>query len=319
MLNPYLFSLIDDISLIDLARLLNTRADWLEQYERLRIHPLIIRRLNHLRSLPHYTSEAYIQANFNSFATSLADNLEIPTFNADQTSFCVGGILARHELDIFGRSDIIITNVLGRALISTEIKTMKKLPSNGPWYHGSRGVQVFSALYSYNCPTILFNQSRWNLFVENSERNSVMMLSSDTSSEPKSTCTEEIDDDFLKALVICILSERKSLTHVEGEASSKCEVAHQVPNPEQPTPSNVGNESSSADASAGDNNHHISPINIEKQPSFVSGFENGLPVYTTIRIYTGDDVAKIEEEISEEKRNEKDSFIKQESDTTLVE
>ena len=89
--------------------------------------------------------------------------------------------------------------------------------------HGSRGIQILSCLYAFNCPTFLFSYRRWKLFVENEERNTVLMFpfnnDSDHSPHVNSSLLHEMGSTFLKAIVICILSKRPSL--IQGTSSKK--------------------------------------------------------------------------------------------------
>ena len=83
------------------------------------------------------------------------------------------------------------------------------------WYHCSRGIQILSALYTFNCPTFLFTQRQWKLFVENTERNAVLTFpyndNLDHTPHVNSSLVQPMGTTFLKAIVICLLSQRVSL------------------------------------------------------------------------------------------------------------
>jgi hypothetical protein len=78
------------------------------------------------------------------------------------------------------------------------------------WHQGSRGLEVLSAMYSFNCPTFLLTQQHWKLFFASKERNHVMTYPDGYECDPTSyvstTCMMPMERDFLRALVICLLA-----------------------------------------------------------------------------------------------------------------
>ena len=93
------------------------------------------------------------------------------------------------------------------------------------WYHGSRGIQVLSALYAFNAPTFLFTQKQWKLFVENKERNAVLTYpyNDDVNHTPhvNSSLVYPMGTTFLKTIVICLLSRKGSLVDAMNEISNQ--------------------------------------------------------------------------------------------------
>ena len=83
------------------------------------------------------------------------------------------------------------------------------------WYHCSRGIQLLSALYAFNCPTFLFTQRQWKLFVENTDRNAVLTFPYNDypghTPLVNSSVGQPMRTTFLKTIVIFLLSRRVSL------------------------------------------------------------------------------------------------------------
>lgn len=80
------------------------------------------------------------------------------------------------------------------------------------WYHGS---QALSALYAFSCPTFLFTQRQWKLFLENGDRNAILTFPYDDNDNHtphvNSSLVQPMGKTFLKTIAICLLSRRVSL------------------------------------------------------------------------------------------------------------
>ena len=176
------------------------------------------------------------------------------------------------------------------------------------WYHSSRGIQVLTALYAFNCPTFLLTQRQWKLFAENNERNSVLTFPYDDevghSHHVNSSLVQPMGTTFLKAIVICLLSKRGSLVAsrkgVSVQESSKVNETPQktatkrkyFDSAEKPKPKSARLQKS----------HN--PNSGKKQPSLVSGYIDGQPVYTAVRILPQEIVSRIEDESALQEKEE---------------
>jgi hypothetical protein len=71
---------------------------------------------------------------------------------------------------------------------------------------------VLIVLFSFNCPTFLFSQRQWKLFIENSERKAVLTLpyNDDSGFTLHVDCSlvQVMGTTFLYAISICVLSSR---------------------------------------------------------------------------------------------------------------
>jgi hypothetical protein len=94
--------------------------------------------------------------------------------------------------------------------------TLHGLVGAKPWYHSSRGTRAISALCALNCPVLLFNQREWKLLVENEDRTAVYTVHAEEedalySSTRPSISMESIGLNMLRAIAICLLSNRDSV------------------------------------------------------------------------------------------------------------
>ena len=167
------------------------------------------------KALPDDTRESDIQTEFIYLVGLIAAFLEIHLKPRNGTKIIVGGILAIYEYDIRSSTDphFVSEEFTDLNLIASEVKTNLTFAEDDMWYHKCRGVQVLSALYYFNCPTFLLTQKRWRLFVENSNRNAVLTFpyGDGFTEHANSSFVASMGSDFLKAIVVCLLSKRPAL------------------------------------------------------------------------------------------------------------
>ena len=123
---------------------------------------------------------------------------------------------------------------------------------------------------------------------------------------------------FLKAIVICLLSQR--VIPLEGSMNA---VTLEESSHVKETPTKTIIKPKYFDTPEDKATRHSSRLqqgtNMEsamKTPSFVSGYVEGQPIYTTVRVVPQEIVAGIEEEIAIQERKE---YRKQTSEMTLLE
>ncbi|KAH6596261.1 hypothetical protein BASA50_005305 [Batrachochytrium salamandrivorans] len=322
LLNPFIYRNIQNVgTLDDLAALLDTPDDWEVRYNQIVDDGYIIGQMNRFRNLPDDTLESDIQSGFSLLVGLVVRDLRVDIDPRSETRIIVGGILARYQYDLRSKTDPHFLNTGGLGLIASEAKTHRTFPPGEMWYHSSRGIQVLSALYAFNCPTFLFTQKQWKLFVENRDRNAILTFpyndNGDHTPHVNSSLVHPMGTTFLKAIVICLLSRRFSLEEsmkaitLEESAPQINETPQKTvvkpkyfDTPERPTRQSARLQTSSRLEFG------------KKTPSFVSGYANGQPVYTTVRVVPQDIVAGIEDDISIQEKKE---YTQHSSEATLFE
>jgi hypothetical protein len=309
LLNPFIYRNIGNVGTLDaLATLLDTPDDWETKYNQIVQDGRIIRMFNRFMTLPEDTLEAGIQCQFIALVSNIAFRLEIDLVARSETRIIVGGILARYEYDVRSKCDPHFLSADGAHLIASEVKTRRTFGLGEMWYHSSRGIQVLSALYAFNCPTFLFTQGQWKLFVENNERNSILTFPYDDefdhSPHVNSSLVQPMGSTFLKAIVVCLLSKRSSLVETNNAISIQ-ESSQLMETPKKTIikPKLFDSLEKPKRRSARLQNASGATYR-KKQPSFVSGYIDGQPLYTLVRVLTKEVVSRIEDEISFQEKAE---------------
>ncbi|KAH6569740.1 hypothetical protein BASA62_004662 [Batrachochytrium salamandrivorans] len=310
LLNPFIYRNIQNVgTLDDLAAFLDTPDDWEVRYNQVVDNGYIIDQMNRFRNLPDDTLEINIQLGFIALVGSIAAGLLVPICAGSKTNIIVGGILARNQYDLRSKTDLHFFNDEGQNLIASEATTHPTFAPGEMWYHSSRGIQTLSAMYAFNCPTFLFTQKQWKLFVENKDRNAILTFpyndNDDHSPHVNSSLVYPMGTTFLKAITVCLLSRRfsseesmKTVTLDEStsqinETPEKTVIKPKdFDTPDKPTRQSTRLQTSSRLESE------------KKTPSFVSGYVDGQPIYTTVRVVPQDIVARIEDEIAIQERKE---------------
>jgi hypothetical protein len=299
-----------------------------------------------LKNVPETKPEACVQFAFTLLVGSICDKLDMTDLYSDsEIKFMVGGILANHDLDVKGASDPQFRNKKGQYLIASEVKTKKTFldgeedgqPSqrNHRWYQGTRGTQLLSTLYAFNCPTFLVTQTHWKLLVENTERNAIFTFPhgpSDTESFLPARLVQPMDETFIMAIVICLLSDRDALEQEMAKValSRACKTdanpssSMQALNlPSSQGPSNWPTSSETFPQGQELVTQGQGPTTVRVsfpilEPVFVSGYDQDQnPIYLPVRVYPPEWVAHEEEEIDASEKLE--ALAKVSSDMTLAE
>ena len=319
LLNPFIYRNIQNVGTLDaLATLLDSPSDWEVKYNQVIEDGYIIRKLNRFSSLPEDTLESDIQSRFIDLVGSIASRFGVDLDTSSETKIIVGGILARYQYDLRSKTDPHFLDINGVHLIASEAKTHKKFAPGEMWYHGSRGIQVLSALYAFNAPTFLFTQKQWKLFVENKERNAVLTYpyNDDVNHTPhvNSSLVYPMGTTFLKTIVICLLSRKESLVDAKNEMSIQ-EESQVMETPKKTIIKEKFFETSKKPQRQSARLQKASESNyVKKQPSFVSGYMDGQPLYEVVRVLPQEVVSRIEDEIA---LQEKMEFQQKASQMTL--
>ncbi len=288
VLHPFLYRRIKDVgSLNDLAYLLRSPSDWELKYDRMMQDGRVFKSMVKLRQMPEDMTKSNIQANFNSLIAVIAFLLNVSIQPMPDNKITVGGILAHYEYDINGTTDLHIVNEDDRVLIATVCTTHTSLGDGDVWYRESRGVQVFSALYASNAPVFLYSNRQWKLFVENDKRNAVLTFPfhDDPHYCPhvNSMLIDKMGRNFLKAVVICLLSVSTRQVRSKPRDSTKF------------TGMSTIEATSELKFLTGDHIHDAAKKRPRPAvPTFLSGFLDGRPVYSVIRVPSPDEDARID-------------------------
>lgn len=292
VLNPYLYRGLREISSLDhLADLLGVGQEWHAEFQDVARNREIIAMFNYFRTLDENVLENVIESTFESIVMALASKIELKyPLKHGQTSVIVGGFLAKHELDVKSKTDVHFS-FNGRNMIASEVKTSKMFPTSIPWYYGSRGAQVLTAMYAHNSPTFLLSQRYWKVFVESEDRRSIYTFpygkETSESAHVNNKKVEPMNEGFLCALVICLLAGKKFKKEKTREAVAV-------------TPERVNVKPKYKDSGKkGVRRSKRLMTGRVSQPEFISGYENGKPIYSEIRIMNKEDVEKIDFELTE--------------------
>ena len=155
---------------------------------------------------PGETVERDVQTSLVQVIESIGRALGIRVRAKLDEPMAVGGILALHELDIHGNTDIVIYNNDNDPLLAIEVKTPRTFDGDR-WYRDFRATQILTPLYHFNVPTFLATQEQFKLFYENSERDAVYTYPcrTDRHSYVLNTMTTcSMGTQFVQAVIICL-------------------------------------------------------------------------------------------------------------------
>ncbi|KAI3643694.1 hypothetical protein MP228_009858 [Amoeboaphelidium protococcarum] len=292
VLNPFLYRGLQPIATLDdLAGLVGAPSNWSEICDQKVMSDVAVDLIyRDFVSLDESTSEIIVES----------------MFERPQIPFIVGGILARSQYDIRGRSDTIFQDRSQNFILATECKKASAFVADKLWHHGSRGIQTFSTMYRSGCPTILFSQKAFKLFVENESRNAV--LTWPVSSGQDTTCSvpfsldmvatsysvEYMSSNIKNVIAICLMA-----SGADGLDSTLKKAGA-----EQMTP--VKNSVfTSNDAQTGEQVGKKRKLGGDEEwklvrsarlravtPKFISGLVDEQPVYTTVRVASDDLIQK---------------------------
>jgi hypothetical protein len=162
-------------------------------------------------------------------------------------------------------------------------------------------------MYSYYSSSFLLTQKQWKIFVENTE--SYTFFGGNLTNTPyvRSTHMCTMGPDFLKAIVICLLSKRNQETL--GQQSSPMGQSIQTPHAQSVS---TLSEASSERIHGKEFSQEINEMETMREaafesrvpiPNFISGLqEDGTPIYCIVIVLSPDHVASIEEDIEKEAR-----------------
>ena len=286
-LHPGLYRALEPLTGSDaLAQLLDCPSNWREQYEKVKNTRTIQTLRSRWVSLDKNTPESDVRSRWSGLVDKVAYQLDQVGTAFRKKQFFIGGILAEEKYDFRGVADMAY-RCLGSAsyALSAEVKTTKSLDGTTIWYDGRRGVQTLSCLMAFDAPTFLVTPKCWKMFVLNKERNQILTY---PFGKDDKLCSHHSSFQFaymhprlLEMIVLCILSRPEQ------------QIRPIIPVPGSPNYSKMNEpqlsqwtekECDIGFSSFNDSTDNTNPI--KNGPSFLSGYENGKPVYhRTVRVY----------------------------------
>ncbi|KAI3630170.1 hypothetical protein MIR68_011605 [Amoeboaphelidium protococcarum] len=312
VLNPFLYRSLQPIDSLDaLAAIVGAPTNWLDIAEEKVLNNPIIRRLYRvLTSIDFSGSESAIQDSFDVLVAQIGSCLGITVQYIHNQSFIVGGVLARSKYDIRGRSNTIFKGWSGNALLATECKKASAFPVDKLWHHGSRGIQTISTMYRSGCPTILYSQKAFKVFVDNESRDAIHTWpfgDSDSADnrEPYSRqmvahsySVQQMTSVILSVISICLLAcgddDRDSSLEDDLGLMQTPSKSFEYQSNVVSTGKQVGNKRKRDGMDDDKKVSRAQKLSLT-QPKFASGFDDGVPVYTYVRVMPDDRVSVLEQ------------------------
>ena len=249
---------------------------------------LIPHRLNVLQSLPEGSRDCDMRSSLENLLQVVGNELRVSLECFSSRKMAVGGMLAYNHLDIHGETDICLINGDNECIAVLEVKTPETFGVDN-WYRDCRGTQVLTALYHFNAPLFLVTGHVWKMFHENTNRNAIFTHPTERSAGgiyigpfPKSLKVGSVGREFLKAIIICILSRpgtRPSLRDlpsipIRDTESSRHKMEH--------------SENRTRDMKTPKDTLRVNP-------SYYSGKENGVAMYTQVRLFNLEEIEAIDQ------------------------
>jgi hypothetical protein len=308
-LNPNIHHRVQLLANLDeFAELIGTPATWREAYRRIR--PFLTTRFEAFINLPDSTDESIVQNLFQNLVLLISTSLGRYRYTGNcypnrETSTIVGGILAHPEYDTRSRMDPVFVNENDVAYLASEVKTESSFPDGTLYYRGTRGTQTFVAMYANNCPTVLLTTKKFKLVVENLERTQIFTYPSnlvgpqgeELSTYMRSTAMGDMDDQFIKVIVISLMAPRPNQGREESVEEAKEESKEKV-NQVERTPVKPKTAPNLGDFTVETRRRSARFFGRPPTPTFISGFDaEGNAIRSEVRLYPQSVIEDIEREI----------------------
>jgi hypothetical protein len=299
-LTPWIYRTLKDLGgLPNLALNLGAPNNWPAICETVLANPTVRRFLTRFQNITPDREESVVQDCFNSLVNKVINVLDdlFPCLsemhNSNNTTIRVGGILAQYTLDVRSKADSTFRIFDGPFLIATEIKTAKSFRvGRAVWHNKSRGAQIICALYGFNCPAFLLTPNRWKLFVETPARNGILTFpfsqDASLSQYKRSNSMAVVDDDFIRAITLCLLSRKARDAEVPAETVQATDFSYSVDQNVASTPKlTLAQTETKSEAS-------ITPV------FAVGNTAAGDPIYLPVRVYADEATYAAESEMEDQ-------------------
>ena len=258
-LHPNLYTNIQPLpTLSQMARILGTDPVWEEKYTTfVADNPVVMAAFRTLCGSGDHEPSIHSQLSW--LVMTISTALDVSLTPHSEKALAIGGMLVREEFDICGRSDPHFENSNGQTVFCTEIKPNNVFPLGSFWHRECRGTQILACMLAHCSPAALVTPRQFKFFFESVERDTIFTYPADqdpaSSQFLNASLMGPMGRDFLKAICICLLSPR-----------ARCA---------QEDKSDGGKKSDQQKAN---------PAAKVRAPTFLSGYQDGRPVYTTVRV-----------------------------------
>jgi hypothetical protein len=291
-LHPNLYTRIQPVpTLSQMASILRTDPSWEEKYLTAVASNCFVLATLHTFQSPG-DDERSVQAQFVSLVHTISLALDIYLIPRSDKAICTGGMLIREEFDICGVTDPHFENSDRRPVLCTEVKTDRSFPPGRYWHREHRAAQILSSMYSLSCPATLVTSSQFKFFFESDERDTVFTFPAHqdpaASQFWNASAMREMGSDFVKAICICLLSPRARCDHEPNLSDVAAQYTTKTPKIIKKALKSLENSAERPLRNSGDkkksDQQKASAADKAGAPKFLSGYHDGLPVYTKIRV-----------------------------------
>ena len=200
-------------------------------------------------------------------------------------------MLVQEEYDVCGVSGQHFENSNQLSVLCSEVMTNRSFPPGRYWHRECRATQILGSMYAHSCPAMLVIPRQFKFFFESDERDTVFTYPAHQDPEASqfwnASAMSEMGSDFLKAICVCILSpragcdERRKPSDITAQSLTKSPQIARKALKELENSAEIPSKTSSDKKSCLQNANAASKA---RAPKFLSGYHDGRPVYTTIRV-----------------------------------
>jgi hypothetical protein len=290
-LHPSLYTWIQPVSnLSEMASILRTDPSWEEIYSTVVASNCFV-----LATLHTFQSsgddERSMQAQLVSLVQVISLALGVYLIPRSDKAISIGGMLIREEFDICGVTGPHFENSDRRPVLCTEVKTDRSFPPGSYWHREHRAAQILASMYSHSCIATLVTQSQFKFFFESDERDAVFTFPAHqdpaASQFWNASAMREMGSDFVKAICICLLSPRARCDQEPKLSDVAAQCATKTPKIIEKALKSPENSAERPLRNSGDkksDQQKASAAGKARFPKFLSGYHDGRPVYTKIRV-----------------------------------
>ena len=289
-LHPMLYTNAVPIGTLErMAEILDTNSNWREIFSAAVADNANVNYRFRALQLLGGAHEPAIQFEFAGLVLAIASALHIQLHSDSEKRIVIGGMLVREELNVCGKTDPFFCNSNHQPVLASEVKTDSAFPLGTFWHRECRASQILSSLYAHGCPAVLFTPMHFKFFFESAQRDRVFTFPADQDPDASQFLNASLmgamGRDFLKAICICLLS-RRAMCAQEPEKSDVAVLSTSKTSVSRVALSRLENSADRGSKRTGakkKSQHKAKPA-ANLTPKFVSGYCEGQPVYTDIRV-----------------------------------
>ena len=178
--------------------------------------------LEDIRHAPMRSGKSEIRSRFVSLINQVSSALGIAVRSEMSVTMAVGGILVDDAYDVQGEADLCIYNSDGVCVLVLVVRSRAEC-DDSEWYDKCRVTETVTALFHFNAPVFLVTSRQFKLFYENIERDSIYTYPSELTEASQfmnSLRVGDLQDEFIKLLIICMKAEHVKQTRNLSDSSS---------------------------------------------------------------------------------------------------